>query len=158
MVVEVRSATIGDMDAIAWLCQVVQALPAEWFPGEFPPAADEAALVMLLERNLGSIGVATLDGAPVGYVLFEVQKISATPFNFAIEQIFVHHLSVADEARRKGVATALVAYVHRRAHELGIDQLALARSAPNIAAQRFFEAQGFTNRHIFMQKALSKQS
>lgn len=157
MVVEVRAATIGDIDAIVRLCQVVQSLHAEWFPSEFPPGADEAGLKALLERNLPSIGIATLDGAPVGYVLFEAQSIPATPLNFAIEQVFIHHLSVSDEARRKGVATALMDYVQRRARELGIGQLALARAAPNIAAQKLFETHGFTNRHIFMQKNLPEQ-
>jgi GNAT superfamily N-acetyltransferase len=157
MVVEVRAATLGDMDAIVRLCQVVQSLHAEWFPSEFPPTADEAGLKVLLERNLPTIGIATLHGAPAGYVLFEVQSIPATPLTVAIEQIFIHHLSVVDEARRKGVATALIDYVQRRARELGIGQLALARAAPNIAAQRLFENRGFVNRHIFMQKNLPEQ-
>jgi GNAT superfamily N-acetyltransferase len=157
MVVEVRPASIEDMDAIVRLCRVVQNLHAEWFPSEFPPAADEAGLKALLERNLPSIGIATLDGAPVGYVLFEAQSIPATPSNFAIEQVCIHHLSVVEEARRQGVATALMDYVQRRAREIGTGQLALARAAPNFAAKKLFETQGFANRHIFMQKSLPEQ-
>lgn len=158
MTVSVRVATEADIDTLVRLCQLVQSLHAEWFPGEFLPSIENEGLKKLLERSLASIGVAELDGAPVGYVLFEVQSIPATPLNFAIEQVFIHHLSVAVEARRKGVAAALMDYVRRHAQERGISQLALARAAPNVAAQRFFEAQGFTNRHIFMQMTLNDKS
>jgi ribosomal protein S18 acetylase RimI-like enzyme len=158
MVVEVRAAATDDLDAIVQLCQVMQELHAKWFPGEFHSDLDEKDLSALFERSLGSIGIAELQGAPVGYVLFEAQSIPATPLNLAIKQVFIHHLSVADKVRRKGVATALMDYVQLQARELGIGQVALARSAPNIAAQRFFEAQGFANRHVFMQKALPKQN
>ena len=158
MAVQVRVAAIDDLDAIVRLCQVVQSLHAEWFPSEFLPVVDGNGLKASLERRLDSVGVAELGGAPVGYVWFEAQSIPATPVNFAIEQIFIHHLSVAPEARRKGVATALMDYVQQRARGLKISQMALAHSAPNVVAQGFFAAQGFTNRHIFMHKTLNDRA
>ena len=63
--------------------------------------------------------------APVGYVWFEIQALPETPFDFPRARIYVHHISVTPEARRRGVATTLMRFVEKRAISEGIDDVIL---------------------------------
>jgi GNAT superfamily N-acetyltransferase len=54
--------------------------------------------------------IAEAHGVPIGYVWFEVQAQPETPFRPRRPRIYVHHISVAPEARRRGTATALLRY------------------------------------------------
>ncbi len=85
--------------------------------------------------------VAHLDGAAVGYVV--VSDRTLNPFAesacVAVEQLFI-----AREARRCGVAKALVAAVASYADRQGVEQVACNVPTSGRDANRFFARLGFT--------------
>ena len=119
MSVEVRAALEVDLDALIQLNHVVQSLHAVLYPGDFTQMVDPCAVRSFFAARLAgpksAIGIAEADRVPVGYVWFEVQARPETPFTPPRHRIYVHHIAVAPEARRRGIATALMHYVEHQA-------------------------------------------
>ena len=69
--------------------------------------------------------------------------------------MYGHQLSVAAEARRQGVATALLEYVEQRAASDSINEIALDVWAANLDAQHFFSSQGFVAFDVVLRKKLA---
>ena len=159
MSVKVRAASDEDLDALIQLNQVVQRLHAALYPGDFTHAVDPSAVRTFFAARLSSptsaIGIAEADRIPVGYVWFEVQARPETPFTPPRPRIYVHHIAVAPEARRRGIAAALMRYVEHRAALEGIGEIALDMWAANLDAQHFFGAQGFTVFNMLLRKKLA---
>ncbi|WP_287309898.1 GNAT family N-acetyltransferase [Mesorhizobium sp.] len=162
MSLEVRAASEADFDALVRLNQVVQCLHAELHPDVFKQAADPSAVRTFFAARLAdpksSIAIAEIDRAPVGYVWFEIQSLPETPFTFHPPRIYVHHISVMPEARRRGVATALMCHVEQRAACEGIDEIATGLWAANLDARNFFGSQGCVPFNIALRKKLVRVS
>jgi ribosomal protein S18 acetylase RimI-like enzyme len=160
MSVEVRPALDVDLDALIQLNRVVQALHVALYPGDFPHAVEPSAVRAFFAARLASptsaIGIALADRVPVAYVWFEVQVRPQSPFTPPRSRIYVHHIAVAPEARRRGIASALIRYVERRAASEGIDEIASDTWAANLDAQHFFGSQGFTVAKVIMRKRLAR--
>ena len=118
MTMEVRAASEADFDALVQPNQVVQRLHAALYPSDFKQEVDPCAVRAFFASRLAApkngIGIAEAYGVPIGYVWFEVQAQPETPFRPPRPRIYVHHISVAPEARRRGTATALLRYVEHR--------------------------------------------
>src|SRR5208282_6148765 len=108
MSVEVRAALEVDLDALIQLNRVVQSLHAALYPGDFTQEVDPSAVRTFFAARLASpksaIVIAEADRVPVGYVWLEVQVRPETPFTPRRPRIYVHHIAVAPEARRRGIA------------------------------------------------------
>jgi ribosomal protein S18 acetylase RimI-like enzyme len=160
MSVEVRAALDVDLDALIQLNRVVQSLHVALYPGDFTPVVEPPAVSAFFAARLASptsvIGIAQADRVPVGYVWFEVQARPETPFTPPRSRIYVHHIAVAPEARRRGIATALMRYVEHRAASEGIDEIALDTWAANLDAQHFFGSRGFTVFNVVLRKKLAR--
>jgi ribosomal protein S18 acetylase RimI-like enzyme len=145
--VRVRAAGEGDIDALARLNGVVQDLHATLYPDEFKGAVDPALMRRFFKARLadrdGRTMIAEDEGGPLGYIWSEIQHRRDTPFKPARSRIYVNHISVLPEARRKGVASALIAAVERQALAEGIEEIELDYWAANAEAEAFFTAQGF---------------
>ncbi len=85
--------------------------------------------------------VASLDGETVGYVI--LNDCSLNPFSDA-PCVSVEQLFVTKEARKKGVARALMATVATFADRHGADQIACNVPSSVRDANRFFARLGFT--------------
>ena len=159
MPIVVRAASGVDFYTLITLNQVVQSLHAALYPSDFKPVADPAAVKALFATHIDApesgIGIAEIDRAPVGYVFFEVQARPETGFSPARPRMYVHHLSVAAEARRQGVATALMEYIEQRADSDGINEIVLDVWAANLDAQHFFCSQGFVAFNVVLRKKLA---
>ena len=159
MTMEVRAASEADFDALVQLNRVVQRLHAALYPSDFKQEIDPCAVRAFFASRLAApksgIGIAEAYGVPIGYVWFEVQAQPETPFRPPRPRIYVHHISVAPEARRRGIAAALMRYVEHRAASQGIDEIALDTWAANLDAQRFFRAQGFAVFNVMLRKKLA---
>ena len=83
-----------------------------------------------------------------------MQARPETAFNPFRARIYVHNISVAPDARRRGVATALMRYVERRAASEGINEIALDTWVANLDARRLFEALGFVEFNVVLRKKL----
>jgi GNAT superfamily N-acetyltransferase len=156
--ITIRDAGAADLDALATLNDVVQRLHAELMANDFPAAVDVAAFKAffagVIDHNRHHVRLAIVDGRPVGYIWFEQQERPATPFKFARRQIYVHHLAVSDDARRAGVASALMRAADDLARAEGLDQLCLDTWAVNGGALQFFEQQGFAAAKLVLRKSL----
>ena len=87
----------------------------------------------LIERWLGRYTVALDDGAVLGFLVL----------SSVLDEGSVDNVAVAPEARRRGVADALVADAVRRAKERELSFLTLEVRASNTPAVRLYEKHGF---------------
>lgn len=158
MAVEERPASEVDIDALIVLNTVVQDLHVASYPRDFKAVVDQAAMRAWFEARLHKsdsvIVVAERDALPVGYVWFELQTRPETLFNPARRRIYLHHLSVAPHARRRGVASALVRFVEQRAAAEGIADVLLDTWMANADVRAFFAARGFAPLQMMFRKRL----
>ena len=96
----------------------MQRLHAARRPDIFPAEANAAAVTAHFAETLARPGwfalLAEADGAVIGYALCEVQRIEAHALHHARTRGFLHHVAVAEAARRRGVGLALVQAVRAR--------------------------------------------
>jgi ribosomal protein S18 acetylase RimI-like enzyme len=143
MAVLVRAAAEADLDALVELNGSVQGLHVRLYPSDFKETSVADKVRAFFATRLGEIAVAESDGATVGYVWCEAQRLPETPFTPAKPRLYIHHLSVASPARRRGVGAALVRYAQQLAGTQGLPEIALGVWAANRDALRFFKTQGF---------------
>lgn len=156
MALDVRMASIADVDALVRLNREVQSLHAELEPTYFKAdtASDEvrAFFRAKLEAPDNHIRLSDGDTGPNGYVWFEIQERPGTPFTLPNRRVYVHHLAVEKMARRCGIASALLARVETEARSAGIDNVVLDVWAANASARSFFTAHGFASFNLMLRK------
>ncbi len=159
--IKVRPAIAEDMDALVRMNGVVQDLHAELYPGEFKRAVDPALLRRAFAARMTEAGERTMiaedEAGPLGYVVLEMQRRAESPFKPARSRVYIHHIAVLPEARRKGVASALIAAVERLALAEGVDQVELDYWAANADAEAFFAVRGFVPFNPRVRKQLRKR-
>ena len=143
----VRPALADDIETIVALNAVVQAFHATRNSGYFkvdPRPRDVADLLMDQFRQPGHrVFLASIRDRAVGYVWCEAQDIAATALTHRLRRLFVHHVAVAEGARRRGVAGALLDSVDALARARGIDRVDLSAWDFNEPARRFFVKRGY---------------
>jgi GNAT superfamily N-acetyltransferase len=143
----VKLATAADTGALVRLNAEVQAMHAKLSPELFVPVADDSAVAQFfaeaIAKDGNEIGLYPAAGEPLGYIFIELQSRDATAFTKAWRRLYIHHLSVAETARRQGVATALMQWAEARAREMGVELLALDHWAANPDAAAFYDKLGF---------------
>jgi ribosomal protein S18 acetylase RimI-like enzyme len=96
------------VDALARLNGQTQRLHATLYPRDFKTQVDEAELRSFLRAALARGGarwlVAEIEGSVVGYAWLEIQIRPETLFRFAKQRLFLHHLCVDGNHRRRGIA------------------------------------------------------
>ncbi len=133
--VEVRVARASDEAQLARLDKI------SWSPKSgFPSVIQQAGSVFFLtESPPQAFLVAVIDGAVVGYIRLG----SPLPLPENAHVIGVLGLAVAPEARRRGVATALLAAAEERARSRGVRKLSLRTFSTNPDAIRLYTRCGF---------------
>ncbi len=156
MDIVIRKATPSDLDELVTLNGFVQRLHAKLEPEHFRSDVDASAARMLfaglLERDHNHVSLAILEGRPAGYIWFETQERPSTPFTNARRRIYVHHIAVADDVRRLGVATRLMREANDQARVERIDTVVLDTWAANQGARTFFENAGFAPTNMVLRK------
>jgi diamine N-acetyltransferase len=143
----IRRATSADAEQISALNAEVQAIHAKalphWFKppdaASFPPSA--AAALIANPNNL--MFIAEVESRPVGYAYAEIVRQPETPWRYAQDMLYLHHMSVRAAFRRHGVGQALLAQVRAAASEAGITRVTLDVWAFNQDARAFFRRCGF---------------
>jgi diamine N-acetyltransferase len=147
MAILIRKAVEQDAAVLASLNADVQGLHAAVMPWFFkPPGPDtlppEAVAAMLAPpENL--VFIAEVDGVSAGYAYAEIVRRPETPFHYAYDMVYLHHISVRPAHRRHGVGSALIDAVRAAATDAGIGQVALDVWTFNEAARAFFRRHGF---------------
>jgi ribosomal protein S18 acetylase RimI-like enzyme len=154
----VTTATIDDLADLVRLNNLVQALHADLYPDFFKPRADETELEKMFSALLADqahiVAVHRDGGLVKGYIWFEVQDLPQSALTFPSRRIYVHHISVTDTDRRRGIGADLIGWVEAYAASLGIRQMAVDHWLANSAAQSFFLRSGFSPVRIIMRKHL----
>ena len=122
----VRSYAHHDEDAVVRLWQTV-------FADDPPWNAPREMIRRNLEVQPDLFLVATLDAELVGTVVAGFDGVRG----------WIHHLAVTPTARRRGVASALMAEAEARLRALGCPKLNLQVRAGNRDAEAFYAALGF---------------
>ena len=105
MSMTVRRAGEADADAISRLSADVQEVHSTALPDLFkPPAAysfPPAEVAELIRAPESLLFLAEIDSQPVGYAYAEVIRRPDGPFRLAQEMVYLHHISVRPDHRRK---------------------------------------------------------
>jgi ribosomal protein S18 acetylase RimI-like enzyme len=159
MAMLIRKATEQDADVLRALNADVQAIHAAALPWLFkPPGLDTLAswdVKPLLTEPENLVFIAEVDGVAAGYAYAQIQERRETPFTYAYDMMYLHHLSVRPSHRRHGVGSALIGAVREAAAEAGVTLVALDVWLFNDEARAFFRRHGFAACHERMWSRLS---
>lgn len=140
MTTTVRRATIADLDALAPLFDAYRRFYGQ--PGDLPRARDFLAARM---DDPGAGGpdaivfLATVDGAPAGFtLLYPMWSSVATARILVLNDLFV-----AESARRRGVAQALLGAARDFGRAHGALRLVLETTRDNVVAQALYHRAGW---------------
>ena len=143
----IRPARAEDVEAVAILNATIQSLHAAHHPAYFKadpsPRRVTELLASLAWRPGHHVFLAEERKRPIGYIWCEEQEIDGTALTHPLRRLFVHHVGVAADVRRRGVACALLDTVDALARARGIDRLDLAAWSFNEPARRLFQGRGF---------------
>lgn len=146
-VVHVRRACADDAELLVTLNGHVQAVHAALLPALFKPAGhstltpSDVHALLAMPETLAL--VASIDDQPAGYAYAEVRRRPENRYVYANDEVYLHHISVAPQARRQGVGTALLDAIRQAAAEHGIIRVALDVWTINDTARAFFRSHGF---------------
>lgn len=143
------------MTTLAKLNAHVQALHRDALPDEFnEPDASSAELFFAKQMADPEVLVLLADDgeAPVGYLFGEELHRRANPFTAAVSVLYVHHMAVAPDARRRGVGRVLMNAAEAEAANRGLAGVRLDTWGFNASAHKFFENLGYTPYNIKMQR------
>lgn len=117
------------------------------------PASARRFLADRIARRESVIYLAVVDTAAAGFVQLYPSFSSAS-----MQRLWIlNDLYVASNARRHGVAQALLARARRLAEETGAKGLTLSTAVDNTPAQRLYESQGWKRDRDFYVFTLSTQ-
>lgn len=154
----VRRATTADVPALgrlgAQLMRVHFAMDPLRFldPGDRPEAGYGSFLRHQLQDDEQAVFVAERDGAVIGYVYAGVEPLSWKELRDRAG--FVHDIVVLEDARRGGVATALLSAAIEWLSTRNVPRVMLWTAHKNAAAQALFERLGFRSTMVEMTREL----
>lgn len=112
-----------------------------------PDQVQRRAIVM---RHLETVYVAELGGAVCGFV-----SLRLTPYlDQDVPYAEITEVYVEPEARRHGVAGALMAFAEAQAVRSGATSVHLVTGADNVDAQAFYKAAGYQDLYVGFEKFL----
>lgn len=137
----------------------VQQLHATANPSIFKTNVDSRTVIDyfygVISKPRAHILIAEEENVSLGYVWFEIQNLSPTPFIHAAERTYIHHIAVGVDARRRGVGSLLLRTVEAEARARSIPQIILDTWNFNEGAQHFFSAVGYRPSRLILGKTIS---
>lgn len=123
-------------------------------PDIFRPGFGAELQNLLFERyntENWRILAAVLDGTVCGFASVEYLDRPQSPYNLARKMYHVEEFGVDSAFRRRGVGSALVAYMKRDAQEKGFSRIELDMWEFNQGALKFYESAGFRTYRRYME-------
>ncbi len=153
----IRAATAADGERVRHLWEDLQTLHAEADSTNYRPPGDPRNFQDYFDAALSGgdwdILVAARNGKVVGYIVLREIQREPDFLHCARHWLDIEHLSIAESARRSGVAAALLEQARRIAQRRGIDQIKVGVRAFNAGAVNAYERMGFG--HDFHQMSLT---
>jgi len=142
MSITIRDARAGDAEVIA---ELIRLLAAEW--DETSEVTTDYVRAYLDRENVGAL-LAELDGGVVGLLTYSLYPglFHAGPWGLLDELI------VRPEARRRGVADALVSEAVRRFEAAGCKEVSVSTQLDNEPAKALYRKHGLTEESLFLEK------
>jgi ribosomal protein S18 acetylase RimI-like enzyme len=156
----IRRAERRDCEALgrlgAMLVRTHYAFDAKRFlaPTEGTEAGYAAFLGRMLDSPDACVFVSEENGKIEGYVFAALEPLSWEALRGPAG--FIHDIAVAEEARRRGIATGLMRAAIEWLREHGAPRVLLGAAASNAGAQRLFHRLGFRDTMIEMTMELGK--
>ena len=151
---KVRFARDGDLERVNELRRMVNDLHVEGKPDVFKPGfCDELRdyiHVIRADPNK-EIVVAELEGRVCGFAVLNHIVRPENPFMFERDFLDIDEFAVDEACRRRGVASAMVAFIRAWAKEKGYKRLELNMWEFNRGALAFYEAAGFSTYRRYME-------
>jgi ribosomal protein S18 acetylase RimI-like enzyme len=125
------------------------------------PAGEQIAaayLRMMFDRCRefdGVVLVAEVGGVVVGFVSLWTRYRSSEPDDDPSAHGFVSDLVVSGPHRGHGIGRSLLHAAERRAREAGMPSLRLTVKAGNTGARALYEAEGFAESELYLEKRLA---
>ena len=153
MKIDIDPASRLDVPDLVTLNAIVQAHHVALSPQDFHAMADPDRVSTLFERQLEdpaqTILLAREDGVAAGYVWYEMLEPHDGTFTVSGSRIYVHHIGVAPDHRRRGIARRLM---NRVIADAGRREIGLSSFSANTEARAFFESLGFAPFRITFRK------
>ncbi len=152
--ITVRPARREELERVNALRRQVNDLHVAGRPDIFRPGFGEALrnhVYDAFDDAQTNVIVALLGGEIVGFATVQYIHRPESPYTLARDFYRVEEFGVDTAHRRRGVATALVAYMKKDAVDKGFDRLELDVWAFNEGALAFYEAVGFTTYRRYME-------
>lgn len=156
----IRLALPEDLPAVARMGAELMRLHHRFDPARFlvAPEGVERGYAAFLEGELedddSAIFVANVDGELVGYCFAGVEPHSWKELREAAG--FIHDIAVAESARRRGIATALLEHASQWLAAQGVPRVMLWTAERNTTAQRLFARLGFRPTMIEMTREIDR--
>lgn len=152
--ITVRPARREELERVNALRRQVNDLHVAGRPDIFRPGFGEALrnhVYDAFDDAQTDVIVALLGGEIAGFATVQYIHRPESPYTLARDFYRVEEFGVDAAHRRRGVATALVAYMKKDAADKGFDRLELDVWAFNEGALAFYEAVGFTTYRRYME-------
>ena len=125
---------------------MVNELHVEGRPNIFRPGfTDELKnyIYQKFDSENSDVIAALIDGKICGFAMVEYIDRPASPYRLSQRSVVIDELGVDTAYRRRGVASALVAFCRQEARRKGFERIELNMWEFNEAALSFYEAVGF---------------
>ncbi len=143
MQIQIHLAQIEDIETLLELMKAYYAFDRLHFDER---NARFALNQMIGDENLGSLWIISYNGQEVGYI--------AITFGFSLEfggqDAFIDEFFILEGFRGKGIGTSVLGLVEPILKELKVNALHLEVDRDNVAAQKYYQAQGFERRERFI--------
>ena len=122
---------------IVWIDESNRDLLSNVASGVFDEPVREDRLTRYLASPIYWMALAMVDDLVVGQCMCVVHHHPDKE-----TELFLDEIGTGDDWRRRGIATALMSAVFKRADEVGIEEIWLGTEADNVPAQRLYEKTG----------------
>lgn len=156
----IRPAQSTDLPALVRLNGVVQDLHVRLAPEIYRADWQDTELARCWAARLTDprhlVLVAEADGDVAGALWAEIANRPQSALAQSRRRLHVHQLVVAEPARRRGLARALLAHIEALAAREGYDVVTLDTRAENAAAQAAFARLGYRPQSLALGKPISR--
>lgn len=147
--------------ALVPLTLMVQKLHSDHDPDRYVSAPDPADVARFLQDWIARDTVTALIAGPVhapyGYLIYEIEPRGASVLRRAERRAMLHHICVAPDHRKRGVARALIAHMKQQDDVQTCDTCMTSYGAFNTPSAALMRAAGFTPAVVFADMSLQQE-